>query len=438
MSAAILLMLLALPLLLLASGFFSGSETALFSLSHIHRAQLAQSSSVTNIALSKLLEETRGLLITLLLGNMTANVMYFVISSVLLIAVSRNPLIHPLVMVLAAILPLITIILLGEVLPKLIAARLALRWSRWVALPLLAIHRLVGPVRITCSMLIISPLARLIAPRSKPPDLSANELESLLKISQKQGVIDPDEERILQQVLELGQIKVRELMTPRVDIQAFDLADPPDKLLDLIRRTRLRHVPVYRQTIDHIEGLVYSRLALLDPPQSDSDLKKLIRPVKFVPLQQRADHLLVDLRTSGDTFAIVVDEYGGTAGLATIEDVVEHMVGDIPGTFQTTGEPQVQTINRSTWRAGADLSVREWSDLFRPIPTRVWAAPDTQVSTLGGLVMARLGRVPRIGDHIQVGNLVIGVERMDGTRIETVTIELADDSAWKEPTSESH
>jgi len=424
MSLAIVLELLLLPLLLVASGFFSGSETALFSLTRHQRVQLARSKSFVGTTITTLLSETRALLITLLLGNMTINVLFFVISSVLLIQFNKTAWAGPVTVSIATVLPLLTIILLGEVLPKLVAARLTMGWSRVFALPLYIVHRGIAPVRMVAQAAIITPLARLFFPRREAPSLSEDELESLLTLSQRQGVIDPDEERLLQQVLELSQLKVRDLMVPRVDVKAFDLGDDPAELLEMARQQRMSHVPVYEGDLDHIVGLIHTRQLLLQSPHTRQDVRKLVRQVKFVPEQQRVDQLLVELRKTGTTFAIVVDEYGGTAGLITLEDVVEHMVGDIPGAFDGAQEPQVEHLDARRWRADANLSVHDWADVFGHHATIEGMATLEAVSTVGGLVMARLGRVPKEGDVVSVGNVLITVERVAGRRVDAVLIEL--------------
>ncbi|MFW6060186.1 MAG: hemolysin family protein [Phycisphaeraceae bacterium] len=427
MPLLVTLELLLLPVLLVASGFFSGSETALFSLSQHQRVRLARDEHLTGRTITTLLAETRSLLITLLLGNMTINVLFFVISSVLLLQLQRTDWAGAVIVTLASVLPLLAIILLGEVLPKLIAARLTVGWARFCALPLYVVHRVIAPVRIFAHVAVITPLARLIAPRRTVPALSEDELESLLTLSQRQGLIDPDEEQLLQQVLELSQLKVRDLMVPRVDMRAFDLESDPAELVELARTHGMSQIPVYEGDLDHIAGVVHARQLLLREPTTRDDVRKLVRQVKFVPEQQRGDQLLVEMRKTGATFAIIVDEYGGTAGLVTLEDVVEHMVGDIAGPFEAAGEPEIEHFGANRWRASAWLSVHEWADFFGHDSTIEGVATLDAVSTVGGLVMARLGRVPQPGDRVNVGNVQITVERMNGRRIESVLIELRHD-----------
>lgn len=423
-------MLLILPVLLLFSAFFSGSETALFSLTRHQRAQLARGGSVVATTLSTLLAETRMLLITLLLGNMTINVLYFAIASMAAIQLTTphdDPdfVARPTLAAAVTIGSLVAIILLGEVLPKLVAARLPLAWSRVVALPLMLFHRAIAPIRVLSSGLIITPLARLIAPRARTPDLSGEELEHLLELSQSRGVIDAGEERLLQQVLGLSQIKVRDLMVPRVDIRAHAIDADPVKLIALIRETRLRFIPVYDGNLDTIVGVIASRRAMLSPPATRADLEALTAPPHFVPETQRADQLLSELRRTGDTLSIVVDEYGGTAGLITIEDAVEHMVGDIAGSFETDVEPGVEHLGEGRYRVGADLPVHDWESVFGRDPQIEGVAALSAVSTIAGLIMAMLGRVPRVGDSVRIGNVLITVDAMrDASRVESVIIAL--------------
>jgi len=405
-----------LPLLLMASAFFSGTETALFSLTQQQRRQLQRSHSIAARTVSELLGETRTLLITLLMGNMTINVLFFVVSSLVAIRLEKIHAASGAIVAAAATAPLLLIILLGEVLPKLVAARLTVGWATFMAVPLWLVHRVLGPLRWAVNQFVITPLARLAEPKTKPAALSASELENLLTLSQHQGVIDADEEQLLQQVLELGQVRVTELMTPRVDLQAFDLSRQPGELVEMARRDSYSRIPVYGDSLDRIEGVVYARQVLLRRPATRQAVRALVRDVKYVPAQMKADRLLIDMRRTGSVFAVVVDEYGGTAGVITLEDVVEHMVGDIVAGDIETAQPELEPMGEGQWDASAQLSVRDWPDTFGQ------AVPLHGVQTLGGLVMARLGRVARVGDTTTVGNLELRVEHTSGPRIDRVRI----------------
>ncbi len=412
-----ILMMAMLPALLVVSGFVSGSETALFSLSRHAQRRLAKSTTFADRTISTLLAETRDLLITLLLTNMTVNVAYFVIVTVLLMRLQSDYGLGPIGTAVGSVTTLVALIILGEVLPKLAAARVAAAWSRWAAVPLWMLHRLLSPLRRTLSFLVIAPLARLIAPRERPPSLSNNELDTLVELSRHKGVIDRGEERMLQQVLELGQLKVRDLMIPRVDITAFDLSRPAKDLITLLRASHHSRVPVFRRNLDGICGVLHTREVLLARPTTRAGIARLIRQINYIPELQAADQLLIHFRKTGTTTAIAVDEYGGTAGLVTLEDLVEHMVGEIADSHEPSREAPVQTTGPGRWRVSANLPIHEWSDAYgQPWDPKETGAP-AGTSTLGGMLTAKLGHWPRVGDAVEVGGVRFEVQTMKGRRI---------------------
>lgn len=420
-----LILLLALPMLLVGSALFSGSETALFSLSAHQRSLLAKSNRTGPLAASKLLIETRALLVTLLIGNMVINVLYFTLSTLLMDRWLDSGSIGGPGAAGIALATFFGVILFGEVLPKQVAAQQAYAWSGLVGVPLLAIHRTIAPVRILAERVVITPLARLIAPSTTPPELSARELEIMLSMSRQRGIIDQDEQQLLQHVLELGQIKVRDVMVPRVDIRGYDLDDPVADLLALARETRLRHLPVYEESLDQVRGVVMARRLLAKPPADKAALLDLVKPVYFVPEVAPADHLLKTLREQAVTFAIVVDEYGGTAGLVTLEDVVEHFIGDIPGAYERDGQPMVEPISDGVFRVGADLAVHDWVEWFGRNPAMSKAA--SNAATLGGVVLGLLGKAPDKGDRARLGNIVLTVDEVEGRRITSVIVALSEE-----------
>ena len=407
-------MLALLPVLLLASGFFSGSETALFGLTENQRILIRRQQSLRGRAIEALLADQRMLLITVLLGNMTVNVLYFVISSVLLMRADEAGLVEELLLAAASLL---LIILLGEVLPKLAANARQPAFAALTSPPLLALHKLIGPLRITLDRLVVAPLSRLTSPAAAPPRLDESELAALLDISTREGVIDYEEQQILQDVIALSQRKVRDVMTPRVRIEAVQETASRVDVETLTRDTRLTVVPAYRDDLDHIVGLLNVRRYLLDPRESETPLTEHVTPARFVPEVATLDQLLDHFRGTRTHLAVVVDEFGGTAGIVAIEDVVEELVGDIV-TEQGREEVRPEPIGPNQWRVGGDASVHEWAGSFGPrlIPPRV--------STLGGLIIARLGRAAEAGDSVELGNVRVDVEQVDRSRVVTVIVTL--------------
>jgi len=409
-------MLAVLPALLLASGFFSGSETALFGLTENQRMLIRRQQTLSGRAIESLLSDQRMLLITVLLGNMTVNVLYFVITSVLLMR-AETGLVGGLLLATAFLL---VIILLGEVLPKLVANAGRPAFAAVISPPLLALHRIIGPVRVGLNRLVVAPLSRLTSPAEAPPRLDEVELAALLDVSTREGVIDHEEQQVLQDVIALSQRKVRDVMTPRVRIEAVPVTATRDEVTALARRTRLTIFPAYNDDLDHIVGLLHVKRYLADPRGGDALLTDHVTPARFVPEVAKLEQLLDHFRTTHTHLAVVVDEFGGTAGIVAIEDVVEELVGDIaskPDRQEVRPEP----IGHNQWRVGGDASVHEWAGSFGPrlIPPRI--------STLGGLITSRLGRAPEAGDFVELGNVRVDVEQVDRARVVTAIVTLTPD-----------
>ena len=406
-------MLALLPGLLLLSGFFSGSETALFALTETERMTLRRDESLAGRAVEALLADPRMLLITVLLGNMTVNVLYFVTSSVLLMRADAG-LIGLIAM---AAVSLLLLILLGEVLPKLWANSRRVAFAAVTAPPLLALHRLIGPIRLVLDRVIVAPLSRLTAPAEAPPPLSREELAALVDASGRSGVIDEEERRILREVLTLSQRKVRDVMTPRVRIVAVPATATAADILGVVAKTKLTHLPVYDGDLDHIIGILQVKRYLLDERSRELPAGDVAEPARFVPEIAALDQLLTHFRDTRTRVAIVVDEYGGTEGIVALEDVVEEVVGDIT-TDDERPVPEPMLIGSGRWRVSCDISVHDWAEAFGQ------NVGSPRAATLGGLIVDGLGRAPAVGDTLRIGDAQVEVEEVDRARVVTAIVTL--------------
>ncbi|HUT59650.1 MAG TPA: hemolysin family protein [Phycisphaerae bacterium] len=404
---------LALQAVLLAfSAFFSGSETALFSLSRSQVHRLRHGGSSGRLA-AAMLARPRRLLNTILLGNMLVNTAYASIVVVEVLSMRRSGM-AGWAAGLTSLIFLVVLILLGEVAPKVLALATRETFSRIVAAPLSVTGRVLAPPLWLFHNALIAPLTRLLAPRAARGDVSAEELDALLALSAKRGIIERDAHRLLQEILELKGLRVRDVMVPRVDITAFDAAEPRAELLNLFRRTGFRKVPVYENDIDHVLGLVHAKRLILNP---DADVRSLVTGVQFVPVQANLERVLVQFRVTRTQTAIVVDEYGGAAGLVTLEDLLEEIVGDIPDPDEAP-ELGVQRLAEREYLLAADLAIHEWTDVLGiELPSR-------RISTVGGFVMSLLGHVALVGEQARYRNLRFTVESVRGCRIRTLRVEL--------------
>lgn len=416
-------MLAMLPVLLVLSGFFSGSETALFSMTQTEQLHLRRRGTLAGRAVASLLADQRMLLITVLLGNMIVNVMYFVLSSVLMMRLDTG--------IVGGILlaggTLLGIVLLGEVLPKMLANARRVTFASFTAPILLTLHNIITPLRLVLDTIIVTPLSRLTAPSHAPPQLDEDELSALLEISSKQGVIDIDEQRVLRDVFALGRLHVRDVMTPRVRVQAIRVSAMRQDVIEMIRETGLTRLPVYANDLDHIVGVLHVKEYLLDPRGDKLSIRRAMNRARFVPQVAKLDQLLDIFRKTKSKFAIVVDEYGGTAGVVALEDVVERLVGDIAADEEHDVQP-TRLVGPNTWQVDGDMSVYDWAEAFG----QDLVSP--RVATVGGLIVDRLGRAPVVGDAVSLGNVRLEVTDVERSRVLAAIVTLTKAAKGKEHT----
>jgi putative hemolysin len=423
------LILVVLLVLLGVSGLFSGSETVLFSLSRHDRARMKKSANRLEVMAAGLMDQPRALLTSLLMGNMTCNIIIFVMSTLLLgrlkgamEAGEASPGWWPKVVVGAlTIVPPLLVTYVSDVFPKVVGNLNNTKIAPVIALPVATLMRVLWPVHRVIDVAFMRPMHRLVMPREGEGGFSTDELRELLEMSEQQGVIDVSENELLQEVVRIGDLKVRDVMTPRVDMVAFDIQGTGLALIERFRESHLAKMPVYDGLIDNILGLVYAKTVLLEAGEAADvgkmDLRRLIQPVRFVPEQQKLDRLLVHFRQTKTQLAVVVDEYGGVVGVVALEDVVEQMVGDI---YEPHDMPEkgVHRVGKDEFVVPGDLSIADWMDAFG---ARVEA---THTTTVAGLLAAMLKRLPKEGDEVRFAHVGMRVEAMRGRRVERVRLRL--------------
>lgn len=402
--------LVAIVLLMAASGMISAGETALFALSRQQLAKLKQSGHLSAQIILRLRKDPQGLLSTILLSNITINVLLYSLMTVTAKRLSGG---SPLVATLLGTGSFLFVLLGVEIFPKLIAYSISDRFAPIVAGPIQILSTVTYPVRRLLEVGIVGPLTRILGgTMHQDATIKAEELQQLVNVCRSEGLIGQGENTLLHQVMELSQTRVRALMVPRVDVVAFNLNDDPARLVDLIKRHRLLRIPVYEDDIDDVKGIVLSKEFLLDPQKFP---KSLVKPIPFVPEQASVEALLRHFRRTGTQLALVVDEYGGLAGIVALEDVVEAIVGEM----HAPGEVAVKTLERidaTTFVVDAGLDLDDFRRAFQ-LPIE-----ESRVQTVGGLVWAILERIPTEGDEVRIGPATLIVASMRRRRIMTVKL----------------
>jgi len=407
--------------LLCASAFFSGSETALFNLSRDQLRRFRASPRPLQRLAARLMDDPRRLLVTVLFGNMTVNTAFFATSVMMIPDFERiDPARATLWRYGITVVAPLFVIVFGEVVPKAVAATVPVRLAPWAGPPLAVLGYVVTPIRVVLGSLFIAPLERLIIGPPRPLErtrLTTDELQEIVEVAAREGAVSPDESDMLTEVLELAEAKVREVMVPRVEIAACDVASPMTEVLDLFRRSGHTKIVVYEGEIDQIRGVVYAKTAFLN---ADRPLAELLRPVHFVPVMKSVEGLLKEFRARKIQLALAVDEYGGLVGLVTLEDCLEAIVGSIEDETDRPEPEPVRRVGDAEYLLDGELSVRSWADLFdQDLPARAG-----RYATMAGLVTWLLGRVPRQGDAVRWRNLEFVVEEMHHRRVARVRLRL--------------
>ncbi|KPK66017.1 MAG: hypothetical protein AMK73_01230 [Planctomycetes bacterium SM23_32] len=392
------------------SAFFSGSETALFSFEP-HELDLMRGAGGVDGAVARLRSRPKRLLITVLFGNMVVNVVFFSVSYLLIVEVA--PQVGRTGAFLLGAASLLAIIIGGEVVPKNLAVTFHRPLGRAAALPLLALQKLLLPVMFPLGRLADA-VAALMGHGG--PAVRPEELRMLVAIGTQEGVMDATAAQMIEEVLEVSTVRVNELMVPRVEMISFDLRQSWARLLELFRTEKLTSIPVYEGEPDRVRGMIHVKDVLFRG--EEEDLARLVRRIPFLPETATVEEALRRCRQEQRKSAFVVDEYGAVVGLVTVEDLLEVIVGEIADEYDERRALPVELLSDGTFRVQGLLSLREWEGISGV------ELPEMGVDTVGGLVMALLGKVPEPGDRASCDGMELTVEQVEDRRAVTVLVRL--------------
>jgi putative hemolysin len=404
------LLVLLMAAALVVSAFFSASETAAFQLARSDVGALVASDRVKR-ALGWILSHRRRILVTVLLANLVVNLFYMNLGQALSAGwegeIGRRG------RLLADAAILLVLIVFGEVFPKTIALSRPALVASLTAIPLEVTERVLRVPRIALTA-VADALMRLFGLAGSEGDITPADLQEVLKVAAQKGQLGMDEHEWLRALLELDQVQVKEVIVPRVEMTTFDLGDGRAAFLELFVKTRRNKIPVHEGNVDRIKGYLSGKDVLSWP---DRPLAELIRPVIFIPESASIAAAMQQMQSGARRLAIVVDEYGGTEGLVTQEDLVESVVGDLSDESEDRWEP-VREVEPGVFLVEAALPLHELRRLVGPGPER------RGIATVGGLVTAALERIPKKGDHVVFGRLRIEVAAVRGRRPDRLLVRL--------------
>jgi putative hemolysin len=412
------LKLLALCVLIVCSAILTGAEAAYFSLGRARLKHVAPKEDDEPVSVGEpkpLIERPHELLVTLLVGITVIN-----IGAASLAATIADSIFGPTAGMFVTIILLVFILTtFGEILPMTLAVKYPERFLAIAGRPVAWLGVVLAPARAALAGLTALMVRIVSRGRVEQATLSEEELRTLVDVGASEGVVEREEREMIHKVFELEDTLVRSVMVPRTDMVCLDVETPTAEILPALREHLHSRVPVYEGSIDVIVGILYAKdlLPFMEGLPPDFDLRAHLHPPYFVPESKRADALLQEFQAKRVQMAIVVDEYGGTAGLVTLEDLLEELVGEIADEYD---EPErlIQRVDATTYRVAGKLPIEQLN-----------AATGLKISnegydTVGGWVLDLFGRVPRRAERAETAELQLTVEKVERTRIVEVLVAL--------------
>jgi len=400
-----------IALFLMVQAFFASSEMALVSCSRLRLRHHAERGDRRSAEVLRLLARPERFLGTTLVGvNLAVIIMSTVANTVVYNAGARGWQVD----VLASVPLTVLIVIFGEIVPMTLARHHSWQVSRRAIVPLVVAMRYVlFPVVLLASTISKAVAALVGGSRGRRnPFVSREELRLLLKESTQTGLLDPEGRRMIHRIFDLRTTVAKDIMTPLVDVAAAPADAPAEQLVALMRESAHSRIPVYEKRVDAIVGVV-SAFDLLDPAHRPAAARDVMHRPRVVPEGKPIDDLLLEFQLTNTSFAVVVDEYGGVSGVITTEDIIEEIVGEIADEYDHP-EPPEPEVAEGTGVIEGRMRVAEFNDRFEE------HLPEGEAETVGGLVIARLGHIPRRGETVEIAGLTIEV--LDATERRAATL----------------
>jgi len=408
---ALLMDIILLLILLLLSGFFSASETAFISLRRPKIKKLASQGDVRAETILKLLKMPNRVISTILVGNNIVNISASAIATSMAIKYFGSTGVG-----IATGIVTFYVLLFGEIVPKSYAAYNAEKYCLLAAKPILALVTLLNPAVVLLTFISKRIVKFFGGEVTFGHYLTEEDLKLMVEVSEEEGFIEKEEREMISSVFEFGETTVREIMVPRVDMKCLSVDESYEDARKLILKTGHSRIPVYEDNIDNIVGILYAKdLLKYMNGREKVKLVDILREPLFIPENKKLDDLLREFQVKKIQIAIVVDEYGGTAGMVTIEDLLEELVGEIMDEYDREEAPIVE-INEKEAIVDARMNIKDVNEILK------LNLDYSEFDTIGGLVFNTIGEIPKVGDEIKVENATLRVEKMRGRRILKVRV----------------
>jgi len=404
--------------LLFCSALVSGAEVALFSLSQKDIDDTLQEHPSKGKIISELLEKPKKLLATLLVANNFINIGVVILFSYVGHNIFSGVTSPVLKFILEVIVVTFLILLFGEVLPKVYASRNNIKFATLIAYPVAGLDKLLSPISLPMRRVTIYLHNKL---GKQKTNFSVDQLSQALELTDADET-SSDEQKILEGIVTFGNTDTKQVMSPRMDIFALEIEESFATIFPKIIEMGFSRIPVYKDSIDHIEGVLFVKDLLPHIDKKEFDWKTLLREPFFVPENKKIDNLLKDFQSMKSHLAIVVDEYGGTSGLVSLEDIIEEIVGDISDEFDGENSNYSKIDDKNYLFEGKT----NLKDFYRVIDVdeELFETTKGEAETLAGFILEILGNFPKKDQKITFENCLFTIETVDKKRVKQIKVTL--------------
>jgi len=414
-----LIQLCLLVVLLGTSALFSSAETALTTVNRIRVRTLASQGDKRAVTLLSILQKPEKMLSVILIGNNVVNLYASSLATTVTLSLFGSKMVG----VATGVLTL-AVLVFGEVAPKTMASRNAERIALRAAGPVRSLMWLFTPL-----VFVVNNLARLVmklfgADRPNERELmTAEELRTIVQVGHEDGVLENDERKIIDNVFDFGDRSARDIMIPRIDMTCIDIEASKEELMEVVREEQYTRIPVYKDTADTIVGILNVKDLLFRAPEKNFRIAELMRKPLFTYEQKKTSELMVEMRKNYTNLAIVLDEYGVTAGMVTMEDILEEIVGEIRDEYDRDEEKSIRRVAPNTYLVEGNVKI---DDLNEALQLKL---SSEDYESIGGYVLEQLEHFPKEGESVVRDCMRFTVTRMEQTRIAEVKLTLAAEKA---------
>lgn len=402
--------LLILILLIGLSAFFSSAETALTTVNKIRIRNLAEAGDKSAVTLTKVLEDQGKMLSAILVGNNVVNLTASSMSTTLAMNIWSNKAVG----IATGVLTLV-ILVFGEISPKTISTlyseKISLKYAKIIYLFMTVMTPVIYAVNVLSSGFL-----RLVHvdPNRKQEAITEDELRTIVEVSHEEGVIESEEKKIINNVFDFGDSVAKDIMVPRIDMAMVEVGATYDELIDIFREEKYTRMPVYEETTDNVIGIINMKDVLLIDRNEEFHVRDLLREPLYTYEYKNTAELMVEMRQTSNNMIIVLDEYGATAGMITLEDLLEEIVGEIRDEYDEDEEQELVEVGPGEYVVEGSMKLDDLNDLLD------LELESEDYDSIGGLIIGQLDRLPEEGESVVCDGIRLVVDRLDKNRIDRV------------------